>query len=122
MLGLASVKFGFIICFRVCKVNQLRVFLSAATTAEKAELAERSGTTLGTLNQVAGGYRRGGQAVVRAGLAMRIEAAAAELRKRNRSLPELYRTDLSPECRGCDFAQRCLGNKTAGGDFAVLPD
>ena len=74
MLGLASVKFGFIICFRVCKVNQLRVFLSTATTAEKAELAERSGTTLGTLNQVAGGYRRGGQAVVRAGLATRIEA------------------------------------------------
>ena len=103
-------------------MNQLKVFLNAATSAEKAMLADLSGTTLGTLHQVAGGYRKNGAAVVRAGLAMRIEAAVAVLRKANRSLPELFRTNLSPECRECDFAKRCLGNKTAGGDFAVLAD
>lgn len=103
-------------------MNQLKVFLNAASAAEKTALAEMSGTTLGTLHQVAGGYRKNGEAVVRAGLARRIEEAAIILRKKNRALPELFRTDLSPECRGCDFAQRCLGNKTAGGDFAVLQD
>lgn len=103
-------------------MNQLKAFLAAATTEEKAALAKLSETTVGTLHQVAGGYRKGGAAVVRSGLAMRIEAAAAQLRKKNRSLPELFRTDLSPECRECDFAKRCLGNKTAGGDFSVLTE
>lgn len=102
--------------------NQLRIWLNAAKPEERETLASMAGTTVGTLNQVAGGYRRKGAAVVRAGLARRLEQAANFLRRGNRALPELYRTDLAPECKDCDFAQRCLGNKTAISDFSIIED
>ena len=103
-------------------MNQLKVWMQAATQAEKAALADLAGTSVQMLSQIAGGYRRGGEANVRSGLAIRLEQAAKALNRRNDALPELFRTDLSPECRGCDFAQRCLKDKAALSGFNVMED
>ena len=100
-------------------MNALRVWMSAASPEEKAALAELAGTTVGTLSQIAGGYRSKGIANVRARLARRLELAATLLRKSNAALPDLFRTDLSAECRECEFAQKCLGPKA---DFSVIAD
>lgn len=103
-------------------MNQLRAWLDVATKDEKKRLAADAGTSTGTLAQIAGGYRTGGAANIRAGLARKLEKAASALRKQNRALPPLLRTDLSPECCECDFAQRCLGDKAALSGFPILPD
>lgn len=98
-------------------MNSLRRWMDVASTKEVRELAELAGTTYGTLHQIAGGYRTKGAAKVRAGLARRIELAAQELRKRNSGLPDIVRTDLSLECRECEFAQKCLGGRAVASDF-----
>ena len=103
-------------------MNQLRLWLDTATTNEKKELAARAGTSIGTLSQIAGGYRNNGDANVRSGLAGKLERAAAQLRRINPRLPQLLRTDLSLECRECEFAQRCLGQKAALSGFPVVDD
>lgn len=101
-------------------MNQLRLWMQAASQDEKAALADLANTTVGTLNQIAGGYRTNGEAVIRAGLARKLEKAAQVLNRRNKSLPNLLRTDLSPECRECEFAQRCLGDKAIMSGFNVI--
>lgn len=101
-------------------MNQLKIWMLAASTEEKVALADLAGTTLGTLNQIAGGYRNKGDAVVRSGMARKLENAAAVLNKRNSALPSLLRTDLSVECRECDFAKRCLGDKAAASGFNTI--
>lgn len=103
-------------------MNQLRMWMQAASQEEKSALADLAGTTIGTLNQIAGGYRTGGEAIVRSGLARKLEKAAAVLNKRNKLLPALLRTDLSPECRECEFAQRCLGDKAIMSGFTVIEE
>jgi len=103
-------------------MNQLKLWLNAATREEKLALASLAGTTVGTLNQVAGGYRNGGDASVRSGLARKLESAAIALNKRNGTLPTLLRTDLSTECRECDFAKKCLGERAAASGFNTLPE
>lgn len=103
-------------------MNQLKIWMTAATQEEKHALAELAGTSIGSLSQIAGGYRTNGDAIVRSGLARRLEKAAAVLNRRNRSLPGLLRTDLSPECRECEFAQRCLGDKASLSGFNVLAE
>ena len=103
-------------------MNQLKVWMLAATQDEKAALADLAGTTVGTLSQISGGYRSGGEANVRSGMARKLENAAKVLNKRNLALPALLRTDLSHECRGCDFAQKCLGDRAAASGFNVVMD
>lgn len=103
-------------------MNQLKIWMTAATAEEKAALADLADTSVGTLNQIAGGYRSNGDASVRAGLARKLEKAAATLNRRNQSLPVLLRTDLSPECRECDFAKKCLGDRAAASGFNSLPE
>ena len=103
-------------------MNQLKVWMQAASTEEKTALADLADTSVGTLNQIAGGYRSNGDAAVRAGPARKLEKAAATLNKRNGALPQLLRTDLAPECRECDFAQKCLGERAAASGFNTIPD
>ena len=98
-------------------MNQMRVWMQAASANEQSKLAELSGTTIGTLQQIAGSYRTGGNPTVRSGLAGRIQSAANDLRKKNKSLPVVLRTDLSPECRDCEYAQRCLKSAATIGEF-----
>ena len=98
-------------------MNQMRVWMQAASQNEQIKLAQLSGTTIGTLQQIAGSYRNGGNPTVRSGLAGRIQVAATELRRKNKNLPVVLRTDLSPECRDCEYAQRCLKSAAIAGEF-----
>ena len=103
-------------------MNQLRTWMTSATQQQKIALADLAGTSVGMLYQIAGAYRRESkETVVRSGLAIRLEQAAKALNKDN-LLPELLRTDLSPDCRGCDFARRCLGEKMDRSGFNVVPE
>ena len=54
-------------------MNQLKVWVQAASQAENAALADLAWTTIQMLSQIAGGYRRGGEANVRSDLAIRLE-------------------------------------------------
>lgn len=98
-------------------MNQMRVWMQAASPNEQAKLAQLSGTTIGTLHQISGSYRTGGTPTVRSGLAGRIQSAANDLRKKNKLLPVVLRTDLSPECRDCDYAKHCLKSAAIVGEF-----
>lgn len=100
-------------------MNQMKMWMDKATLPEQKELAEMAGTTLGTLQQIAGSYRTAGVPTVRSGLAGRIENASDKLRKKNRDLPRVVRTDLSPECRDCEYAQRCLKSVAVASEFQV---
>ncbi|MFZ6767785.1 hypothetical protein ACO0LM_11945 [Undibacterium sp. Di26W] len=102
--------------------NQLKLWLNAASAVERRNLAKEAGTTVGTLQQIAGAYRNDGVAQIRSGLAGKIANAAALLRKKNKELPEILRTDLSPECRGCEFAQKCLGQRAVASEFNAIED
>lgn len=104
-------------------MNQMRLWLRAATPDERKALAELSGTTVGSLNQIAGSYRNKDQMPsVKAGFAGLIAKAAQALRKNNKALPELTRTDLSPDCRDCEYAKRCAGQNVIVSEFKIETD
>ena len=99
--------------------DTLHAWLRAATTAEQKELADA--TTKGSVNyleQLAGGHR--GCSAAKAGL---IEDAAAPITKRSKGrLPRILRTDLSPACRRCPYAAKCLGLAAAASDFERIDE
>lgn len=103
-------------------MNQMQAWMDEASVEEREALAEMAGTTVGTLRQIAGSYRYNGQPSVRSGLARRIEIAADALRRKNKNLPRVVRTDLSPECRECEFAQKCLGAAAIASDFTPVTE
>jgi len=85
--------------------NPLRVWMTAATPKERLRLASLAKTTLGNLQQVAGGYRTAGAVVLDSDLACRIEAATEKMARDG--LPILAREALSPACSKCSFAKKC---------------
>lgn len=85
-------------------MNPLKQWMQNATAAEKKALAELADTTVGTLYQIAGGYRTKGAARVEPSLAARIELAT-EMMKR-KGLPVIKRTQLSPVCAACEYARK----------------
>lgn len=101
-------------------MNQMQMFMSAASVGEKQRLAALAKTTIGTLHQIAGSYRSEGVPQVRSGLAGRIQNGVNELRRKNKNLPTVLRTDLSAECRECEYAQRCLKGAAVVGEFQRL--
>lgn len=82
-------------------IDSLKEWMRVSTPEEKDFLAKAAGTTVGYLRQAAGGYR---EYSMKAGLAQRIEIAAAALRKENPALPELKQTDLCSDCSACKYA------------------
>ena len=103
-------------------MNRLKKWMLAATKQQKIALADMAGTTLPMLRQFAGAYRHKDRGVsMRSGLAIRMEQAAAALHRIDDTLPEMLRTDLSPECRGCDFARKCLGDRVDESGFEAIP-
>lgn len=96
----------------MAKPNPLRRWLDVSNDAQRRRLVRGARTTLGTLRQLAGGYR--GRPRTTADLALRIEKAAGELRAEDPALPELRREDFSPACRRCDMAKRCRTMDQAG--------
>lgn len=86
--------------------NALSKWMAAATPAERKALAAGAKTRLNYLQQL---IVRGSKRKLSADLAIKVEASAARLAKRNPKLPELRREDLASACRGCEFARRCRG-------------
>lgn len=91
--------------------NALHFWMREASTAEQEELARRVGTSrtyLYALSKPSPNYKR----EARPDLAIRIEHATREMRRESKNrLPLVWRTDLAAVCRGCEFAQKCLGSK-----------
>lgn len=83
--------------------NALRRWMSIATPAEKTMLARFARTSVGTLQQQAGGYRTKGKVSMRPELARRVELASQKLVRKG--LPVLHRADLCEACGRCEFAK-----------------
>lgn len=81
--------------------NVMQRWIDAATPQQLAKLAKLAGTTVGTLRQIAGGYRTKGKLQVSPELARRLELAS------KRCGPALRRVDLCPACGRCEFAKGC---------------
>lgn len=85
-------------------IPALKNWLSLATPAEQETLADAISTSHAMLRFYANGNR-----VASAARAGQIEEATTIMAKRSKGrLPVVLRTDLSPACRGCPYAQRCL--------------
>lgn len=97
-------------------INPVRAWMHAATVAEQKELARRAGTTKGQLHQLGGGHR-----LASSGMAGRIEAASLEMHRESKGrLPKVFRTDLSEDCRACQYAARCLGQRAVISEFPIV--
>jgi hypothetical protein len=83
--------------------NIFRTWFDNATTQERLKLAELSGTTPGTLDQIRGGYRTDGTLSASPEMACKIEKASIILQREG--LPPLPREDLCPVCGACDLAR-----------------
>lgn len=92
----------------------LKTWMHLATSDEQKLLAERAGTSRTYLYHVGGGFRKASPE-----LAAAIERETKAMHKASGGrLPIVYRTDLSPVCGSCEFAQRCLGAEvTVRGSF-----
>lgn len=90
-------------------MNALRKWMDKATAAQTRDLARLAGTTVGTLRQIAGSYRTGGEPSVTPQLARRIEIAATKVP--GRELPQIHREHLAPACASCEFAKQCRKTK-----------
>jgi DNA-binding transcriptional regulator YdaS (Cro superfamily) len=97
-------------------ITSMKAWMKAATTMEQELLAERVGTTRATLYQYATGHRTASPE--RAG---EIERVSADMHRASKGrLPRIYRTDLSPTCMGCEYAQRCLGGRAIVSEFPIV--
>jgi hypothetical protein len=85
-------------------MTPLQHWMNQASTSQLIRLARLARTTVGTLRQISGRYRKSNTT---AELAVRIDHAAAVLRSRDPTLPDIPRESLSAACRGCEFAKRC---------------
>lgn len=81
--------------------NRMREWLHSATRAELDRLAKLAKTTIGTIRQIAGGYRTEGEARATPDLARNIELAAVKVHREG--LPSLAREDLCPACAKCEY-------------------
>ncbi|WP_374312461.1 hypothetical protein [Dongia sp.] len=102
-------------------MHALKVWLRLATASERVKLAEYAGTKVSYLYFLSNPDAAYGRTAT-ADLAGRLEAAAERIRAEGgedvkRRLPKLLRTDMSPTCRGCAFAQRCLGDAAIASEF-----
>lgn len=97
-------------------ITALKAWMQAATPDEQEVLAEAVGTSRQMLYQYAGGHRE-----VSAGRAGQIEAATKAMARASRGrLPAILRTDLCEACRGCAYAQRCLGQRAVASEFPIV--
>ena len=98
-------------------ITPMRAWLRAATPDERKALATRAGTSVGMLNQYAGGHRECSAA--RAGM---IESATREMHKASKGrLQVILRTDLVTACRACPYAIKCLGQDlVVRGEFPIV--
>lgn len=99
-------------------LTKLKIWMAAATPDEQHLLAERVGTSRGTLYQYSSGHRE-----VSATRAGQIEAASKAMAKASKGrLPVLYRTDLTQSCRDCEYARKCLGPIAVASEFPIVTE
>lgn len=97
-------------------LTPMRVWMRAATPDERSTMARRAGTSVGMLNQLAGGHRQAS-----ADMAGRIERVAAEMHRASKGrLPAVVRTDLCEACRACQYAAKCLGERAVVSEFPIV--
>jgi len=84
--------------------NAMRDWVVAATAEELSALAFKARTTVGTLRQLAGGYRTGGKAVATSQLATNIELATKYMARTG--LEPVLRGEISNACAGCDLYKK----------------
>ena len=84
--------------------NEMRRWVAEASKEELEMLATAADTTVGTIRQLAGGYRHKGKAVTAAPLAVKIELATKMLA--HSKLPPVMRGDLCSVCAGCDLYKK----------------
>lgn len=89
-------------------MNALARWMETASLAETKRLAKKAKTTVGTLRQIAGAYRK---TDVTADLASRIDRASLKVMQHG-SVPKgvlilIPRESLSNACKACEFAKRC---------------
>lgn len=84
--------------------NALKEWMTVTSTNTHARLAKLAKTTVGTLRQIAGGYRNAGKASTTAELARRIEEATAKIE--DAAGPRrVLREELCTACARCDLAK-----------------
>ena len=108
----------FTACYNIAMktITSMKAWMSAATVQEQELLAQKVGTTRGSLYQYAGGHRRA--SAERAG---EIEAVTREMHKASKGrLPEVLRTDLCEACLHCAYAQKCLGARAVVSEFPIV--
>ena len=95
-------------------------WLKLATTEEIDELATAADTSRAYLHALASDGRTYSREASNA-MAIRIEKAAAPISARSGGrLPRVLRTDLNAGCRGCEYAEKCLGQAAIASHFRVV--
>ena len=103
-------------------MNQLKLWMQAASVDQQVDLAARAGTTRDYLYHLSADPDKKYARDANPGLAARIEQASLALSKETKGkLPKVYRTDLNSTCRGCEFAAKCLGPVAVRSQFDFLP-
>ena len=82
--------------------NRLYNFVHALNAEQRARFANMAGTSVANIRHYTTGRR-----VPSSETAIAMERAATRLRNGDASLPPLSRRDLSPACRGCEYAKWC---------------
>lgn len=99
-------------------MNSLKLWMRAATPDEQELLAERAGTSRQYLYQLSGGFR-----VCSADLGSALERETKAMAKASKGrLPIVYRTDLVPACRACEYALKCLGPIAVASEFPIVTE
>ena len=102
---------------RTPKTNAFKLWMNAASPEEQEALAAHLKTSRAVLYQYSGEFRQ-----MPPTRARKVEEFTLKLHRDTKGrLPKVYRTDLNTDCRGCEFAQRCLGAAAVASDFDFLP-
>lgn len=88
-------------------MNVLKKWMGEHSKYLAEVLANSAGTTLGTLRQLAGGYRHEGEPNASSDLAMRLENASAMMVRKGWANTVLRREQLSSACGRCEFVKKC---------------
>lgn len=121
-------------CYKICRlcytgaiynpeslmqtITPMKAWMAAATVEEQELLAERAGTSRQYLYHLSAGNRTAGPET---GAAIEKETKAMAKVSGGR-LPVVYRTDLVPSCRACEFAQKCLGERAVISEFPIVKE
>jgi len=85
----------------------MKRWMHLASHEQKQQLAKLANTSVGTLQQIAGGYRNGGKINTTPDLARRVEVASSKMVEVG--LPEIPRESLCQACGRCELAKQARG-------------